>query len=260
MAIPYYQVDAFTDHAFGGNPAGVCILASWLPDAVLQSIAFENNLAETAFVVQRESHFDLRWFTPTVEIDLCGHATLAAAHVLISHLTYRESTVRFQTQSGVLSVTHDHGLLTLDFPARPAIPCAAPADLIAGLGRHPVLTAKARDYLAVLETEQAVEELRPDLAALSRLDCLGIIVTAPGDKSDFVSRFFAPRAGIPEDPVTGSSHCTLIPYWASRLNRPKLRALQISQRGGELFCEHLGERVAIAGRAVTYLSGYLQVY
>ena len=259
MSIPYYQIDTFTGRLLSGNPAGVCILAAWLPDNVLQSIAAENNLAETAFVVQRDSSFDLRWFTPTLEMDLCGHATLAPAHVLFRHLGYRDAVVRFQTRAGELTVTRNDDLLTLDFPARPAAACSTPAELREGLGISPAATAKARDYLAILDTERAVRELRPDMAMLMRLDCLGIIATAPGDDCDFVSRFFAPRAGVPEDPVTGSAHCTLIPYWAERLGRSRLRAMQVSQRGGELFCEHRGERVGIAGRAVTYSSGFLHV-
>ena len=259
MSIPYYQIDAFTGSLFTGNPAGVCLLADWLPDAVLQSIAAENNLAETAFVVQRDSFFDLRWFTTTLEMDLCGHATLAPAHVIFRHLGYRGSIVRFQTRSGALTVSRSEDLLTLDFPARPAAPCDTPQELNDGLRATPTATAKARDYLAVFETEQAVRSLQPDMAALMRLDCLGIIATAPGNHCDFVSRFFAPRAGVPEDPVTGSAHCTLIPYWAQRLGRSELRALQVSPRGGELFCEHRGERVGIGGRAVTYSSGFLHV-
>lgn len=259
MSIPYYHVDAFTGRLFSGNPAGVCPLADWLPDALLQSIAAENNLAETAFVVQRGPQFDLRWFTPAIEMDLCGHATLAAAHVIFRHLGLRAPSVSFQTRSGVLTVTRTDDLLTLDFPARPAAPCATPQYLIDGLGAKPVITAKARDFLAVFESEEAVRNLRPVMEALTRLDCLGIIATAPGTDCDFVSRFFAPRAGIPEDPVTGSAHCTLIPYWAERLGRTKLRALQVSPRGGELFCEHRGERVGIGGRAVTYATGFLHV-
>ena len=259
MSIPHYQIDAFTSNLFSGNPAGVCLLTDWLPDATLQSIAAENGLAETAFVVQRGVYFDLRWFTPVLEMDLCGHATLAPAHVIFRHLGYRDSVVRFQTRSGLLTVTRNDDVLTLDFPARPASVCTAPADLVNGLGRTPMTTAKARDYLAVFDTEQAVRELRPDMAALMRLDCLGIIATAPGDRCDFVSRFFAPGAGVPEDPVTGSAHCTLIPYWAKRLGRSKLHALQISQRGGELFCEDRGARVGIGGRTVTYSSGFLHV-
>ena len=259
MSIPYYQVDAFTDRLFAGNPAGVCVLTDWLPDATLQAIAAENNLAETAFVVRRDGHFDLRWFTPNLEMDLCGHATLASAHVIFQHLGCQGSAVRFQTKSGLLTGTCERELLTLDFPARPAIPCPTPPDLIAGLGATPLVTAKARDYLAVFDSEQTVRNLKPDMAALLRLDCLGIIATAPGKQCDFVSRFFAPRAGVPEDPVTGSAHCTLIPYWAERLARMKLHARQVSPRGGELYCDLRGERVNIAGCAVTYFTGFLQV-
>jgi PhzF family phenazine biosynthesis protein len=259
MSIPYYQVDTFTNRLFAGNPAGVCLLAQWLPDRVLQSIAAENNLAETAFVVQRETSFDLRWFTPSLEMDLCGHATLAPAHVIFRHLGYQNPVVRFQTLSGELTVTQHEDLLTLDFPARPALECPTPVQLEQGLGIAPSYTAKSRDYLAVFDSERIVRELRPDMMALMQLDSLGVIVTAPGSDCDFVSRFFAPRAGVPEDPVTGSAHCTLIPYWAQRLGRTSLRALQISERGGELFCEHRNDRVGIAGRAVTYSSGYLHV-
>jgi len=259
MSIPYYQIDAFASRLFSGNPAGVCLLTDWLPDAVLQSIAAENNLAETAFVVQRGSFFDLRWFTPSLEMDLCGHATLAPAHVIFRHLGYRASVVRFQTRSGNLTVSRNGELLTLDFPAHAAVPCDAPSELSAGLCASPTTTAKARDYLAVFETEQTVRSLQPDMPALMRLDCLGIIATAPGDDCDFVSRFFAPGAGVLEDPVTGSAHCTLIPYWAQRLGRTTLHARQISPRGGELFCEHRGTRVGIGGYAITYSSGFLHV-
>jgi predicted PhzF superfamily epimerase YddE/YHI9 len=257
MNIPYYHVDAFTGRLFSGNPAGVCLLGGWLPDAAMQSIGAENNLAETAFVVRRESTFDLRWFTPTIEVDLCGHATLASAHVIFQHLGYRPSAIRFQTRSGELTVTRNEDLLVLDFPSRPAAACAAPPELIEGLGAPPRFTAKARDYLAVFDSEETVRNLKPDMALLGRLDALGIIVTAPGEPGDFVSRFFAPSVGIPEDPVTGAAHCTLIPYWAERLKRDKLRAIQLSARRGELFCENRGERVYIAGRAVTYLSGFI---
>lgn len=255
--IPYYHVDAFTQRVFAGNPAGVCILASWLPDAVLQQIAAENNLAETAFLVQRGSHIDLRWFSPSVEIDLCGHATLASAHVLYRHLGYNEPSISFNTRSGELLVTREEDRLTLDFPARPAVACETPVELTRALGVQPLTTAKARDYLVVLENEEAVRNVKPDFAALSSLDCLGIIITAPGSKSDFVSRFFAPSIGVPEDPVTGSAHCTLVPYWAERLGKNLLHALQVSARGGELYCELRGERVRMSGDAVTYKTGFI---
>jgi PhzF family phenazine biosynthesis protein len=257
--IPYYQVDTFTGQLFRGNPAGVCLLEEWLPDGVMQSIAAENNLAETAFVVRRESHCDLRWFTPTVEMDLCGHATLAPAHVLLRHLGHAEPTVRFQTRAGLLTVTVDGDLLTLDFPSRPPLSCSAPMELVVGLGCPPATTGKSRDYMAVFDSEETVRRLRPDMAMLARLDCVGIIATAPGREVDFVSRFFAPSAGVPEDPVTGSAHCTLVPYWASRLGKSRLHAFQVSHRGGELWCENRGDRVGIAGHAVTYSSGQIHL-
>jgi len=261
MNLPYYQIDAFGSGVFTGNPAGVCLLADWLPDPVLQAIASENNLSETAFVVGREGDFDLRWFTPCLEVDLCGHATLAAAHVIYEHLGWGRSMVRFRTRSGVLAVTREAGLLTMDFPARPAVPCAVPEALEEGLGQVPLFLGKARDYLAVFDSEATVRELRPLPAKLLELDCLGVIVTAPGERSDFVSRFFAPGAGVAEDPVTGSAHCTLTPYWAQRLGRNKLHARQVSGRGGELHCEwrQAEGRVNIAGRAFTYATGFLHV-
>ena len=260
MRIPIFQVDAFTKKAFGGNPAAVCPLPRWLPDARLQAIAAENNLSETAFFVKKGSIYELRWFTPVVEIDLCGHATLASAHVLFSHLGYKKNEIIFQTRkSGELRTSKKRGRLYLDFPARDAAPVEAPMELIAGLGRAPLEVRKGRDYLAVLEKQADVAAIVPDLVELSKLDCVGIIVTAPGDSCDFVSRFFAPRVGVPEDPVTGSAHTILIPYWGRRLNKMSMRALQISARGGELHCEWRGERVLIGGRAVTYLKGTIEI-
>lgn len=256
MKVPYFQVAAFTRDPFSGNPAGVCLVDHWLPDAELQRIAFENNLSETAFVVREKKSFALRWFTPTVEVDLCGHATLAAAHVVGQHLGFSEPW-RFHTKSGLLTVTRVDELLTLDFPARPAEVVEAPPAELDGLGDMPQVVLKSRDYLAVFSSEQQVRDLRPDFGRLAGLDCLGIIATAPGDDADFVSRFFAPRAGVNEDPVTGSAHCTLVPYWAERLGREKLFARQVSERGGELWCELRGDRVLIAGHAVTYLEGQI---
>jgi PhzF family phenazine biosynthesis protein len=258
MLIPYFHVDAFASGLFSGNPAGVCILADWLPDQTLQAISAENSLAETAFLVHRAVAYDLRWFTPTLEVDLCGHATLAAAHVLIAHFGLQGSNVRFQTQAGQLGVTRDGDKLTLDFPTWVPRKCEAPQTLIEGLGAAPTYVAKTRDFLAVFDSEDEVRRLRPDMASLEKLDALGVIATAQGKDCDFVSRFFAPRAGIPEDPVTGSAHCTLTPYWAERLGRNKLEARQLSPRGGELGCELKGDRVSISGRAFTYLTGFLQ--
>jgi len=259
MRIPYYQVDAFTARTFGGNPAGVCVLREWLPDDVLQRIAAENNLSETAFFTREEGFFHLRWFTPTVEMDLCGHATLAPAWVLFSELGQAGDTVKFQSRSGWLIAARRGDLVELDFPSRPPAPCAAPDELLRGLGRKPKEVLRARDYVAVFESEVEVAALTPDQALLAQVDCLGIIVTAPGQDSDFVSRFFAPRAGVAEDPVTGSSHCSLIPYWAKRLGKTELFARQISKRGGELYCRQAGDRVAIGGRAMVYSRGELEV-
>lgn len=259
MKIPYYHIDAFTSRPFAGNPAGVCVLEAWLPDAVLQQIAFENNLSETAFVVARAEHYDLRWFTPAVEVDLCGHATLAAAFALFTYLGHPGSRVRFSSQSGWLTVERAGDRLVLDFPSRPPQPCPTPEALVRGLGCTPVEVRCARDYFAVLAAPAEVAALQPDLAALSELDCLGVIVTAPGEDVDFVSRFFAPRAGIAEDPVTGSAHCSLVPYWSARLGKETLTARQLSARGGELFCQAAGERVKIGGHAVTYLRGEIEV-
>lgn len=257
--IPMFVVDAFADRVFTGNPAAVCLLKEWLPDAVLRSIAAENNLSETAFVVRQASRKALRWFTPEVEVDLCGHATLAAAHVLFRHEGCPEEPLRFETRSGTLSVTRDGDWIRLDFPSRPPEDCGIPEDLVTGLGRAPIRVQRSRDYLAVFETESEVRGLSPDFAALARVDSLGVIATAPGNSCDFVSRFFAPRAGIPEDPVTGSAHCTLIPYWSARLGRTELRARQVSRRGGELRCEDRGDRVGILGRAVTYSVGSIRI-
>ncbi len=259
MKLPFFQVDAFTSRIFGGNPAGVCPLESWLDYDVMQAIAAENNLAETAFFVAGPDRYHLRWFTPTVEMDLCGHATLASAWVLFEKLGIEADAVSFDTRSGVLAVRRDGALLSMDFPSRPGAPSKAPEGLMAGLGLKaaeiPAEIFKARDYLVVLESETAVRAVEPDFHELMKVDCTGIIVTGPGKDADFVSRFFAPRMGVPEDPVTGSSHCTLIPYWAQRLGKAKLRAHQVSARGGELFCENLGARVSIGGHAVLYLEG-----
>ncbi|MGH8163179.1 MAG: PhzF family phenazine biosynthesis protein [Rhodanobacteraceae bacterium] len=255
MTIPFFEVSAFTDRLFAGNPAGVCLLDEWLPDAQMQAIAAENNLAETAFVIARAEHVDLRWMTPTVEVELCGHATLAAAHVIFRHLGYANSAIRFQAQSGELTVARSDDRLVLDFPSRPARETSVPNELIRSLGAYPQTLLEGRDYLAVFETKEEVAALRPDFELVAQLDKQGVVVTAPGKDCDFVSRYFAPQAGIPEDPVTGSTHCALIPYWSRRLGKRDLFARQISRRGGELFCEDRGDRVAIGGSAVTYSEG-----
>lgn len=259
MRIPLYQLDAFSDQPFAGNPAAVCPLDDWLDDDTLQRIAAENNLSETAFFVPDGSDFLLRWFTPLAEVDLCGHATLATAWVILNRLEAERDVVRFETRSGELVVRRsDDARLVMDFPARPAAPREAPRALVEGLGTQPVeVFASARDYLVVFAEEDEVRRLKPHFARLRGLDRLGIIVSAPGEIVDFVSRFFAPSVGVSEDPVTGSAHCTLVPYWAERLGRGDgpLEARQISARGGELLCRHLGDRVTIAGRCAPFLSG-----
>ncbi len=259
MNIPIYQVDAFTHRLFGGNPAAVVLLDDWLPDAVLQAIAAENNLAETAFVIPRPDVAPLRWFTPAVEVDLCGHATLAAAYVLFRHRYAAAERLCFDTRSGELTVARAGETLSMDFPSRPGRPVMISDELVAALGARPREVHLARDLLAVFASEAEVRAIRPDFAALAALDAFAVIVSAPGDEVDFVSRFFAPGAGIPEDPVTGSAHCTLIPYWAGRLGKTELTARQISARGGELACRLRDDRVLIAGRAVEYLRGEIAV-
>ncbi len=262
MRIPLYQVDAFTDRAFSGNPAAVCPLERWLPPETMQAIAAENNLSETAFfVLRKEDDYALRWFTPAVEVDLCGHATLASAKIVFEHLQPGLERVRFQTKSGELSVAKKGELLELDFPSLPGVPCPVSQALVDALGAPPREAHRSRSmWLAVYESEAEVRELAPDFARMTSLDLLGVIATAPGlkrDGVDFVSRFFAPKAGVPEDPVTGSAHCVLVPYWSERLKKKKLHALQVSRRGGELWCEDRPGRVGIAGKAVLVLEGEL---
>jgi PhzF family phenazine biosynthesis protein len=261
MRLPLYQVDAFTDCLFGGNPAAVCPLQRWLPDATMQSIAAENNLAETAFFVPEGDHYALRWFTPAVEVDLCGHATLASAHVIFHRLAPERREVSFATlKAGTLTVRRDGERLAMELPARPAKPAATPAGLAAALGRVPVEVLAARDHLCVFERAQDVADLAPDSSALARIECWGVIATAPGgDGIDFVSRFFAPRQGVAEDPATGSSHCTLVPYWAARLGKTRLEARQLSRRGGTFACTLAGDRVVLAGGAVLYLEGEITI-
>ena len=256
-----YQVDAFTDRLFGGNPAAVCPLQAWLPDSTMQQIARENNLAETAFFIPQGEDYALRWFTPELEIDLCGHATLATAHIIFTQMAEKRSVIRFHTQkAGILTVSREGELYTLDFPSRVPEQAELPAGLLEALGGpQPQAILKSRDYFLVYETEADVAALQPDFSALNKIDAIGFIVTAPGDHSDFVSRFFAPQVGINEDPVTGSAHCNLIPYWAEKLNKTRLHAFQISERRGELRCELKGERVLMAGKAVTYLKGEIFV-
>lgn len=260
MKLPLFHVDAFTSRPFGGNPAAVCPLEgdTWLDDATLQSIAAENNLSETAFVMGRGGEYQLRWFTPRLEIDLCGHATLGTAYVIFNRLETGLTHASFKTRSGTLTVAGDGDTLWLDFPSRPPQSVQPPANLSAGLGAQPQETLAARDYLFVFGSEEEVAALRPDFRILARWERM-VIVTAPGRSVDFVSRFFAPTSGIDEDPVTGSAHCTLIPYWAKRLGKDRLEARQVSERIGELRCELRGERVRIGGSVRPYLEGTIEL-
>lgn len=254
MQLTMYQVDAFASRVFEGNPAAVCPLPAWLPDTVMQAIAEENNLSETAFFVVDGEDFHLRWFTPRQEVDLCGHATLAAAHVLYTHLEFSGPEIVFHTRSGVLTVARQGGSLIMDFPAIQPQACPPPEPLLEGLGCTPLEVWAADDYLAVLDDAERVRQLVPDLAALARLDRRGVCITAVGRNGvDFVSRFFAPKYGIPEDPVTGSAHCMLASYWAERLGKTRLQARQVSARSGEVGCELRDGRVLLSGRAVTYM-------
>ena len=253
----YFEVHSFTDNLFHGNPAGVCLLDNWIDDALMQRIAKENNLSETAFLVQKNDGYELRWFTPKIEVDLCGHATLASAFVLFDHLEHEGEHIVFHTASGDLIVKRSGSSFVMDFPSRNASPIEPPIELEKGLDCEIDEAYQSRDFMAIFESEEIVRNIRPDFAELGKLDCTGIIITAPGEDVDFVSRFFAPQAGILEDPVTGSAHCTLAPYWADRLGKTDLSARQVSERGGEIACKLVDDRVLIAGRAVLYARGFL---
>lgn len=261
VKLPFYQVDAFATRVFSGNPAAVCLLDHWLSDETMQGIAAENNLSETAFVVKNETGFDLRWFTPTVEVALCGHATLASAFVMYHCRGWSEADIRFRTRySGELVVCRRNGLYEMDFPARPAHPVDPPPGLLKALGVDDGgVYGSAEDLLLVVDSEEAVRKITPDMAMLGKIECRGVIVTARGDRSDFVSRFFAPRVGVPEDPVTGSAHCVLIPYWAGVLDKKEVYALQVSKRLGEVYGRDCGDRVRISGKAALYSHGVLFV-
>jgi len=256
-SIPLYQVDAFSDHAFGGNPAAVCPLQDWLPDATLQAIGTENNLSETAFIRPRsDGDYDLRWFTPVHEVDLCGHATLASGHIILTVLEPQRAAVTFYTRSGPLTVTRQDDRLLMDFPALPPKP-ADIGDVAGAIGVEPQAVLASHYSVAVLTDERAVRAVQPDLTRVSKLTPPQLIITAPGNDCDFVSRFFAPTGGINEDPVTGSAHCILTPYWAERLGKTELFARQVSARGGELWCALRGDRVEIAGHATPVMVGEL---
>lgn len=257
-----YQIDAFTKILFGGNPAAVCILNTWLPDLTMQKIAAENNLAETAFAVKKENHYELRWFTPEIEVDLCGHATLATAIVLYNYYDFKENTLQFiSPRSGELLVEkNEAGLLAMDFPTDDLIAVSEQLDISKSIGKQPLETFKGKtDYLLIYNSQEEIEAIQPNFHLLNELDCRGVIVSAKGNGVDFVSRFFAPQCGIPEDPVTGSAHTTLTPYWSEKLNKTKLTAKQLSERGGEILCEYQGERVKISGYGICYMVGEIEI-
>ena len=257
-----FQIDAFTKTVFEGNPAAVCILESWISDELMQKIAAENNLAETAYAVKKTDHYELRWFTPELEVDLCGHATLATAFVLFNHYGHKENTIRFiSPRSGELLVQkNSDGSMTLNFPTDDLNPVTSQRNINEAIGKIPLETFKGKtDYLLIYESQEIIEKIHPNFHLLNALDCRGVIVSAKGNEVDFVSRFFAPQCGIPEDPVTGSAHTTLTPYWSQKLNKNTLSAKQLSQRGGELQCEYLGNRVKISGHAICYLIGEIEI-
>lgn len=261
MKLSIYQVDAFTDQLFGGNPAAICPLEEWLPEETMQKIAAENNLAETAFYVRRGKRFDLRWFTPSFEIDLCGHATLATAYLLFVELGFEASQIDFNTASGILTVKKNEDLLEMDFPSRKPVPADSLLEFEHALSIHPKEVLKSNDYFLVFENEEEIRKLivNPALLTPSKYNKRGVICTAKGNEVDFVSRFFVPGSTVFEDPVTGSAHCSLIPYWSEKLGKNYMEAHQLSQRQGKVYCSDKGDRVGIAGRAVTYLKGQISI-
>jgi PhzF family phenazine biosynthesis protein len=261
MKLPVFQIDAFADSLFKGNPAAVVPLQHWLSDELMQKIAGENNLSETAFFVPEEEGYQIRWFTPKAEVNLCGHATLATAHVIFNELGFSSEKIQFFSKSGKLEVKQLSDQLQLDFPADLVHEVETDADLTAALGNRPEKTYKGKtDFLLLYQSEELIRKIQPDFQKLIHTGARGIIVTARGKASDFVSRFFAPSVGVNEDPVTGSAHTTLIPFWAAQLGKKELTALQLSERGGKLWCTLLGDRVLIAGKAVTYLRGEIDVW
>ena len=260
MKIPIYQVDAFTSKVFKGNPAAVCPLEEWIPEKTMQEIAKENNLSETAFFISNDEKFDIRWFTPVSELDLAGHPTLATAHVIIEELNLKFDEIVFKTKIGdTLSVTKKNNLFLMDFPSRPPEIYDNIELVSEALRKKPLALFRHRDALAIFANEEDIKSINPNMEKLSKLDCPAVIVSAPGDNVDFVSRNFAPKLGIPEDPVTGSAHCELIPYWSKILKKKELLANQISNRGGKLYCTHNNDRVTIGGEAVTFLRGEIEI-
>jgi len=259
MKISIFQVDAFTSELFCGNPAAVCPLENWINDNTLQSIASENNLSETAFFVNENDGYRIRWFTPTCEVDLCGHATLASAYIIFEEIDRTVTKIKFYSNSGELNVTRNSDLISLDFPSLPPKMSQNPENIYSAFNIKTNEVLEAEDYLLIYESQEQIESILPDLNVLRDIDLRGVIVSSKGNDCDFVSRFFAPKYGIDEDPVTGSAHCTLIPYWSEKLGKKKLHAKQLSKRGGELFCEMKDNRVIISGKAVKYLSGEIEI-
>ena len=259
MKLDIYQIDAFADKPFAGNPAAVCPLEYWLSAQLMQSIAAENNLSETAFFVPTDTNYHIRWFTPTHEVDLCGHATLASAFVIFSILEYRKKTIVFTSKSGELSISKNGTWLAMDFPTQKPTPCALPKQIMTAFQNQPIECLKSQDYVVVFKNEAQILNAEPDIALLNQLDLRGVIITAISKKYDFVNRVFAPKFGINEDPVTGSAFTQLIPYWSEKLNKKELTAKQVSKRGGEVNCVYLDKRVKISGKAIKYMVGSIEI-
>ena len=259
MELLLYQVDAFASKLFEGNPAAVCPLETWLPEEIMQSIAAENNLSETAFFVPDDNGYHIRWFTPTSEVDLCGHATLASAYILFNILGHKKEKIVFKSKSGPLTVMKDNDQLIMDFPAQPPVICETPKEIVDAFGRAPIECLRSEDFIVVFEREIDIESAKPDLEQLRNIDLRGVIITARSIRYDFVARFFAPKYGIPEDPVTGSAYTQLAPYWANRLGFKRFSVKQLSSRSGELTCEIIDDRVLISGKAIQYLEGRIKI-
>jgi PhzF family phenazine biosynthesis protein len=258
MKIPYYQVNAFTGKGVKGNPAGVCLINNWLSNTLMQNIATENNLSETAFVVRNGDHFGIRWFTPTIEVDLCGHATLASAFVILEYIDTESKKIKFISKSGELVVDKKEKTYSMNFPVDIINSVAIPEIIRKSFNDKPLEVFKGKtDYMLIFSNEQQIRSCQPDIDLLKKCDGRGVIVTAPGKEFDFVSRFFAPQSGIPEDPVTGSAHTTLVPYWSKKLRKDDLSAQQLSMRGGKLLCRNHGERIEISGNCEIYIEGYI---
>ena len=259
MELTLYQIDAFANKPFEGNPAAICPLNEWLSDELMQSIATENNLSETAYFVKKNKAYHIRWFTPAHEVNLCGHATLASAYVIFNILGNNEKEISFESKSGLLTVKRNNNALEMDFPSQPPVICKTPQQILEAFDESPVECLQSEDYIVVFENEKTVLTANPNLSILSELDLRGVAITSKSNKYDFITRFFAPKYGINEDPVTGSAFTQLIPYWSNKLNKNNLNAKQVSNRGGEIECIYSGERVIISGKAVKYMVGTIEI-